>query len=416
MNFKERSLPLRVIALVYAIFVFGVSFFIRSKREKVVFGGFAMIKYARWAAALNSIDIESVTLVPSVMPINTKSDWDLTWLDTTPSWISNNGLRRILAPATSWFWVVRNARVICSPVGGISFYGWLGLDKLELWFLKYRGIHTVCVCGGGDAYALGNIRNSSLRHALQSSYPERSRMHIEVERSVRIWEQKADIFIADKMILDGIARSDLISPHVGVVDTEHLATFHSNSIGILRNDSSPVRIIHAPNHRYFKGTEYICKAISDLRNKGHNIDFVLIENMETNLVLNEIANSDIVIDQIIMPGYANFAIESMALGKPVVCNLEMPEFRELMTRYSFLNQCPAVSSSPETLMDVIEKLILDQKLRDELGQLGINFSKKYHSFSAWQKLWNEFEIENFDGVKLSKKNLFHPLNKDFLAE
>jgi glycosyltransferase involved in cell wall biosynthesis len=301
-------------------------------------------------------------------------------------------------------------------VGGISFYGWLGLDKLELWFLKHRGIHTVCVCGGGDAYALGNIRNSSLRHALQSSYPERSRMHIEVERSVRIWEQKADIFIADKMILDGIARSDLISPHVGVVDTEYLATFHSNSMGDRRNHSSPIKIIHAPNHRYFKGTEYIFKAISDLTNKGYNIDFVLIENMETTLLLNEIANSDIVIDQIIMPGYANFAIESMALGKPVVCNLEMPEFRELMTRYSFLNQCPIVSASPETLVGALEKLILDQKLRDNLGQLGINFSKKFHSFSAWQKLWNEFESENFNGANLSQKNLFHPLSIDFLAE
>jgi glycosyltransferase involved in cell wall biosynthesis len=138
--------------------------------------------------------------------------------------------------------------------------------------------------------------------------------------------------------------------------------------------------------------------------------------METTLLLNEIANSDIVIDQIIMPGYANFAIESMALGKPVVCNLEMPEFRELMTRYSFLNQCPIVSASPETLVGALEKLILDQKLRDNLGQLGINFSKKFHSFSAWQKLWNEFESENFNGANLSQKNLFHPLSIDFLAE
>ena len=69
----------------------------------VVFGGFAMIKYARWAEALNQINIKSVTLVPSILHINSRGDWDKIWLDFAPSWIPGRSLRRILAPALAWF-------------------------------------------------------------------------------------------------------------------------------------------------------------------------------------------------------------------------------------------------------------------------------------------------------------------------
>ena len=410
MNLRLRGLVVWIPAVVYSFFVLFFSFFIRSKKEVIVFGGFAMIKYARWAAALNEIGIASVTLVPSVQAINSREDWDLTWLDTCPKWIRGRWFRRFAAPAFSWFWVLRNARVTCTPVGGISFFTWAGLDKFELWFLRKRGIKTVAICGGGDAYALGNIDDPSLRHALQSSYPDRARIHRQIERKLRTWEERADVFIADKMILDGIARSDLISPHIGIVDIDYLESIRNTQLINYRGDLTPLRIIHAPNHRIFKGTEFVVEVVAQLQQEGHNIELLVVEGVQNNKLLELVANSDVVIDQLIMPGYANFAIEAIALGKPVICNLEPGAFTTLMNRYSFMADCPMLSASPETLGAVLRNVILDRDFRIEIGIKGTAFATKYHSYSAWQALWTAFERNNFNGNALVKENFFHPLH------
>jgi len=410
-NLQNRGILILLVARTYAIIVFCVSLFVPSKKEVVVFGGFAMIKYARWSEALNQIGINSITLVPSVQAINNDQDWDKTWLSTCPKLIRGRRLRRVLAPAFAWFWVLRHARVTCSPVGGISFFTWVGLDRLEIWLLKKRGIHTVAICGGGDAYALGSIKDSSLRHALQSSYPDRARIHRQITKTVRIWEERADIYVADKMVCDGMARSDLISPHIGVVDPNALKSNSKLENNLANGKKRPVIVLHATNHRYFKGTEFIQEAVASLRKDGYKIDFHLVEGMKNSELLRLVADVDIVIDQIIMPGYANFAIESMALGKSVICNLEPGDFRNLMTRYSFLNKCPAVSASPETVRSVLEELILNPQKRIELGHLGIQYVREYHSYESWQNLWRKFETAKFDGDQIVRDNIFHPLNK-----
>ena len=87
--------------------------------------------------------------------------------------------------------------------------------------------------------------------------------------------------------------------------------------------SEEVVIAHAPNHRGFKGTEFIIDAIQKLKNKGLKIKFLLIEgksNSEVQRVFRE--EVDILLDQLIFPAYGLNSIEGMASGLTTICNLE----------------------------------------------------------------------------------------------
>jgi endonuclease IV len=72
-----------------------------------------------------------------------------------------------------------------------------------------------------------------------------------------------------------------------------------------------------------------------------------------------------------------------------------------MGRYSFLDECPLISSTPETLYNTLSVLIKDQKLRDSIGAKSREFANCRHSYRSWQNLWAYFEENDFDGKVIS---------------
>jgi hypothetical protein len=388
----------RILGQAYLFIFFALSLLILPKRKVIVFGGAPIVKFGRWSSALKSIKYDSVSLVPSVYSINSKDQFDYVWLDMVPKYFGPLWVRKILAPGISYLWVIRNARVICSPVGGISFFGWFGFENLEFYILKMKSIKTVTVTGGGDAYMLGSIHDPSLRIGLQASYPERARMHVQVEKSVRRSEKYSDLFIASQMALDGFARNDFVTPHMGAVNHQDRSV---GSKKMSKEHLDSIKILHAPNHRHFKGTSFIQDVIKTLCSEGIKIDFLLLEGLENSELMEKLAETDIAIDQVIMPGYSNFAIEALSFGIPTIANLGGQEFRQIMGRYSFLDECPLISSTPETLYNTLSVLIKDQKLRDSIGAKSREFANCRHSYQSWQNLWAYFEENDFDGKVIS---------------
>ena len=51
----------------------------------------------------------------------------------------------------------------------------------------------------------------------------------------------------------------------------------------------PLRVVHAPNHRQFKGTSYLEEAVTKLRSDGLNIELVLVERVPNEQALRSIA-------------------------------------------------------------------------------------------------------------------------------
>jgi glycosyltransferase involved in cell wall biosynthesis len=132
-----------------------------------------------------------------------------------------------------------------------------------------------------------------------------------------------------------------------------------------------IKIVHAPSNQRIKGTKYILSAIRRLKDEGKEIDFILLENMSNQQVRDHCKDADIVIDQLLLESYGIFAIECMALGKPVLCRIDDHFIK-------YYSDIPIVVTDPETLYDNLKMLIQDPKLRQDLGEKGRRFVEKVH--------------------------------------
>jgi glycosyltransferase involved in cell wall biosynthesis len=143
-----------------------------------------------------------------------------------------------------------------------------------------------------------------------------------------------------------------------------------------------VKIIHAPNHRYVKGTDFLMAAIDRLTAKGFRCELVLIEGVARSEALRRFAEADIIADQFCMGGWAQFALEGMALGKPVLTyldreHLESPQFN-----------LPVVNTTPENLPEVLAVLIELEELRRRLGTASRTAVERYQSIPAMGEVWD----------------------------
>ncbi len=86
-----------------------------------------------------------------------------------------------------------------------------------------------------------------------------------------------------------------------------------------------IKIVHVTVHPGIEGTVGIQKAIEHLAKKGYPIQFVLLQNIPHDKVLEEFSKADLTIGKIKMGYYANAQIEAMALGVPTITYVR-PEF------------------------------------------------------------------------------------------
>ena len=75
-------------------------------------------------------------------------------------------------------------------------------------------------------------------------------------------------------------------------------------------------IVHAPSSRRRKGTEHVVAAV-----RGLDADLEIVEGLHHDEAFERYRDADIVVDQLNAGWYGLFAIECMALGKPVVTYL-----------------------------------------------------------------------------------------------
>jgi len=111
--------------------------------------------------------------------------------------------------------------------------------------------------------------------------------------------------------------------------------------------------------------------IDRLKDEGYDIDFVLLENMSNHEVREQCMDADIVVDQLLLESYGVFAIECMALEKPVLCRID-----EHFIKY--YPDLPVVNTDPDTLYDNLKMLIKDPGLRIDIGKRSRIFVEETH--------------------------------------
>jgi glycosyltransferase involved in cell wall biosynthesis len=133
-------------------------------------------------------------------------------------------------------------------------------------------------------------------------------------------------------------------------------------------------VVHAPSSRRRKGTEHVIAACAQLP-----VELEIVEGLHHDEARRRYELADIVVDQLNAGWYGLFAIEAMALGKPVVTFLHDEAVRR--TEDAFGTPVPIVSATAETLREALRPLISDAARRRELGAASRAYVERIHDIA-----------------------------------
>jgi glycosyltransferase involved in cell wall biosynthesis len=389
----------------------------RKKRTspRLVWGPIPLLNNKYWSNALKKGGYDSTTFMWIYFEnINKKEDFDLYFED-----IKFEGFKKRLYGLSKRFpilrhllifdHVIRNYDILHIPCSG-GYLWQLENWKLEYYVARMVGCKFVVIPFGGDYWRFSKVLDPSYLHGLLAHYPALFYQEKDIEERVQFWVHHADCFFPGYLI-DGIGRWDVLSFSLICIDTAEWKT--KASLSDHDGINGVVRVVHSPNHRFIKGTEFIIAAIDELKSEGLQVELVLIEkkkNEEVKRILFE--EADIMLEQVILAGYGLSGVEGMATGLPVLSNMEDEHRTRLFRRYSYLNECPVVSASPENVKENLRALITNPSLRKQLGTAGREYVEKYHSEVTSGYMFSKVYERIWHGKPVDLINMFHPMLKD----
>jgi len=136
-------------------------------------------------------------------------------------------------------------------------------------------------------------------------------------------------------------------------------------------DAGRPLVVHAPSNRVRKGTAHVIEACEQLA-----VELDIVEGLRHDEARERYARADIVVDQLNAGWHGVFALEAMALGKPVVSHLK-PDVVERSAE-AFGVEVPIVPATGETLADALRPLVEDAALRRRVGAESRAYVEQVH--------------------------------------
>lgn len=195
---------------------------------------------------------------------------------------------------------------------------------------------------------------------------------------------------------DGIKRRlELISKYIPncIVDyelAEYVKDYHSNvhyttvAIDLKKYKfiketyNKKLLIVHAPTAPEFKGTSYILKAIEELK-VNYDFDFKLVQGMSHEQATKIYEQADLIIDQILTGSYGVFAVESMAIGKPVICWISN------FMKEKYPKELPIICANPDNIKQKIEYVIKNKDILKGIGVKSRLYAEEHHDMNKISK-------------------------------
>ena|GEM_PF-67834 len=135
-------------------------------------------------------------------------------------------------------------------------------------------------------------------------------------------------------------------------------------------------VVHAPSSRRRKGTDHVLRACA-----GLDVELRIVEGLHHRDALALYRDADIVVDQLNAGWYGLFAIECMALGKPVVTFLHEEAIERTEAAYGL--RVPVVNASADTLQERLEELVaLAPDGRGEIGAASRAYVERVHDLEV----------------------------------
>jgi glycosyltransferase involved in cell wall biosynthesis len=254
---------------------------------------------------------------------------------------------------------------------------------LNLLILKVLGKKIICTFRGADVRSKVDILSYDLFSKSKKTWPKyfenlyvKENIFKKIKRTLRM---KIFCALSDKIVLTGpflvssVDCFDKIIPYAR--DIKYLEKIPTKK--------HRLTVVHAPTAFDVKGTYYVKQAFKNLKKKYSQVDFKIITGLSHDDLLKELANGDIIVDQLIVGWYGGLAAEAMVMGKVVLANLNPVYFQFV----DFSKQLPVYNTNVWQLENDLEMLINSPEERNLRSARGAKFAKKYHDC---QKVANQY--------------------------
>lgn len=238
--------------------------------------------------------------------------------------------------------------------------------ELELKFLRLLRKRIIFLYVGSDARP-PYISGSQLSVSTSINFDELALATLRTKKKMALQENYADVCINSPSSAQFHSR-----PFVNWFKTGIPKALAVRGKGVSERNSGKVRILHSPSKSHIKGSAEIIGVIEKLKEKGYLIDFIKIEGVPNQVVMDELARCDFVIDQLYSDTpMAVFATEAAHFGKPAVV---AGYFSREMYQYLDGDDIPpSLFVEPDQIESAIERLIVDKEFCRQLGQKAQDF-------------------------------------------
>ena len=253
------------------------------------------------------------------------------------------------------------------PVARSGPAGALGraLALRDLPLLRALGKTIVVTFQGDDA------RQAAVGGSLVAAVPEHYTAELDAarRRTIAAFDRYADaIFFLNPDLAAVLPGRAVFLPYASVDPVEWAVRPEAAD--------NPPLVVHAPSDPRVKGTERIVVAVDRLRAEGVPLRFELVQGVSREAVRAVVERSAVVVDQLNAGWYGGFAVEAMALGKPVLAavgSVALP-----CVPAALREELPVVDVTADTLADRLRALLISAEERRRLGLEGRAFVERWH--------------------------------------
>lgn len=135
------------------------------------------------------------------------------------------------------------------------------------------------------------------------------------------------------------------------------------------------RILHAPSNSGVKGTPMIRAALERLKSR-FDFELIMVENTPHAEAVKLYRSADLAIDQILAGWYGGFAVELMAMGKPVAAYIRDEDRRFVPA--AMWNEIPILRIDERTLEDDLARILADPQALVAAGQRSRAYVERWH--------------------------------------
>ena len=134
-------------------------------------------------------------------------------------------------------------------------------------------------------------------------------------------------------------------------------------------------ILHAPSDEGIKGSRLIVAALERLQQRMP-IEFVLVKGLPHAEAMQLYQRADLVIDQVLAGWYGGFAVEAMAMGKPVACYIREADLCYIPE--TMRAELPFIRLTPETIEADVAAALARRAEWPQWGQQARAFVLRWH--------------------------------------